>query len=244
MAARGRPSSLKFVRKFGGPSPKGQGRMANESTKSVMDGLLGHLPPWPRKALNNSVIGMEQAYRQRKGLPLLTDADIEALKAGQPMPWESGDGASADSLPTPAPATSAAEPPSSVPLVTTSAPAAGISEEVAKWVATGKKWSKSTIAAEQSRRGRKGLPALNDAEIAALLGEAVAPAAPASIGSGCSDGWANSHCPSARSGQNRDGFGGRRCGPQRRIHKLCGNARSRYVKSRSSRRSGIRRPRK
>jgi len=193
VVARGRPLSLKFVRHVRGPSPNGQGRMANESTKSVMDGLLGHLPPWPRKALNNSVIGMEQAYRQRKGLPLLTDADIEALKAGQPMPWESGNGASADSPPTPAPAVTAAAPASSVPAptataaalappapaVTTTAPTIGISEEVAKWVAAGKKWSKSTIAAEQSRRGRKGLPALNDAEIAALLEEAVAPAAPA-----------------------------------------------------------------
>ena len=45
--------------------------MADESAKG---GVLGHLPPWPRKALNNSVIGMEQAYRGRKGLPLLNDA--------------------------------------------------------------------------------------------------------------------------------------------------------------------------
>ncbi len=60
--------------------------MADESKT----GILGHLPPLPRPALNNSVIGMEQAYRQRKGLTLLTDADIEALKAGQPMPWEVG----------------------------------------------------------------------------------------------------------------------------------------------------------
>ena len=57
--------------------------MADESKT----GILGHLPPLPRPALNNSVIGMEQAYRQRKGLPLLSDADIEALKAGQPMSW-------------------------------------------------------------------------------------------------------------------------------------------------------------
>ena len=47
--------------------------MADESKT----GILGHLPPLPRPALNNSVIGMEQAYRQRKGLQLLTDADIE-----------------------------------------------------------------------------------------------------------------------------------------------------------------------
>jgi cytochrome b6-f complex iron-sulfur subunit len=137
-------------------------------------GILGHLPPLPRPALNNSVIAMEQAYRKRKGLPLLSDADIEALKAGQPMAWETGDGASGAAPTTtqasPAPATAAAPPP---------APAANISEEVAKWVAEGKKWSKSAIAAEQARRGRKGLPALNDAEVAALLGEPVAASAQA-----------------------------------------------------------------
>jgi cytochrome b6-f complex iron-sulfur subunit len=43
-------------------------------------------------------------------------------------------------------------------------------------VAAGKKWSKSGIAAEQARRNRNNLPALNDAEVAALLGEPVAPA--------------------------------------------------------------------
>ena len=140
--------------------------MADESKS----GILGRLPPLPREPLNNSVIGMEQAYRQRKGLPLLTDADIEALKAGQPMPWEEG-GAGMSAAPAitpaapvvPAPTTAAAAPPA--------ASAGGISEEVAKWVAQGNKWSKSTIAAEQARRGRKGLPTLNPAEVTALLGE-------------------------------------------------------------------------
>src|SRR5213594_2407089 len=141
-------------------------------------GILGHLPPLPRAALNNSVIGMEQAYRKRKGLPLLTDADIEALKAGEPMPWERGDGeptsapaAASEAASSPAPAAVAAAPP---PAAT-----AAIREDVAKWVAEGKKWSKSTIAAEQARRGRKGLPALNAAEVAALLGEPAAAEAPA-----------------------------------------------------------------
>jgi len=150
--------------------------MADESAK----GVLGHLPPWPRQALNNSVIGMEQAYRQRKGLPALSDADIEALKAGQPMSWESGDGASA-------PVAAAPAPPVAAPAATPApvAATATLSEDVAKWVAEGRKWSKSTIAAEQARRGRKGLPALNNVEIAALLGEPVeaaalsAPAVPA-----------------------------------------------------------------
>src|SRR6266550_1079781 len=147
--------------------------MADESK-----GVLGHLPPLPRKALNNSVIGMEQAYRQRKGLPLLTDADIEALKAGEPMPWEGGDGeptsapaAASEAASSPAPAAVAAAPP---PAAT-----AAIREDVAKWVAEGKKWSKSTIAAEQARRGRKGLPALTDAEVTALLGEPAPQAAAA-----------------------------------------------------------------
>src|SRR6202158_1415560 len=141
--------------------------------------ILGHLPPLPRPALNNSVIGMEQAYRQRKGLQLLTDADIEALKAGQPMPWEVG---GAEPPAASAPAATVASPAASAPAVPAAAPpaAAGtISEEVAKWVAQGNKWSKSTIAAEQARRARKGLPALNNAEMSALLGEPVEASAPA-----------------------------------------------------------------
>ncbi|MGB9204008.1 MAG: Rieske 2Fe-2S domain-containing protein, partial [Terriglobales bacterium] len=148
-------------------------------------GVLGHLPPLPRRALSNSFIAMEQASRKREGLPLLTDADIEALKAGQPMSWENGDAASAPvtavSPPTPAPATTAAVPAAPAPAAAgaMTAPSAAISEEVAKWVAAGKKWSKSAIAAEQAGRSRKGLPALNDAEVAALLGEPAAPAAAA-----------------------------------------------------------------
>jgi cytochrome b6-f complex iron-sulfur subunit len=148
----------------------------------MADGILGHLPPWPRQALNNSVIGMEQAYRQRKGLPLLIDADIEALKAGQPMSWESGGGAAPSAASPAPPATPAAASPVTASPV--AAPAAGggaISEEVAKWIVAGNKWSKSTIAAEQARRGRKGLPALNDAEMSALLGEPVVSAAPAAV---------------------------------------------------------------
>src|SRR5438477_664387 len=149
--------------------------MADESK-----GVLGHLPPLPRKALNNSVIGMEQAYRQRKGLPLLSDTDIEALKAGEPMPWERGDGGSstATTVATSVPAAPAESAPPAA--ASASAPASGvISEEVAKWVAEGKKWSKSAIAAEQARRGRKGLPALTDAEVTALLGEPAPQAAAA-----------------------------------------------------------------
>jgi cytochrome b6-f complex iron-sulfur subunit len=154
--------------------------MADESK-----GILGHLPPWPRAALNNSVIAMEQAYRKRKNLPLISDADVEALKAGQPMSWESGDG-----VPAPAPVAAA---PAETTVATSAAPATAapvaapppaasgdISPDVAKWVAEGKKWSKSAIAAEQARRKRKAVPALNDAEVVALLGEPLeAPAAPA-----------------------------------------------------------------
>ena len=146
--------------------------MADESKT----GILGHLPPLPRPALNNSVIGMEQAYRQRKGLQLLTDADIEALKAGQPMPWEVGGAAPPAAS---APAATVASPAVSAPAASPAAAAGTISDEVAKWVAQGNKWSKSTIAAEQARRGRKGLPPLNNAEMSALLGEPVEASAPA-----------------------------------------------------------------
>src|SRR6202051_2258123 len=91
--------------------------MADESPKSVANGVLGHLPPWPRPALNNSVIGMEQAYRQRKNLPLLTDEDIAALKAGEQRRGEWGEPAAPPASPAPvAPAASA--PPPAQPAVT------------------------------------------------------------------------------------------------------------------------------
>jgi cytochrome b6-f complex iron-sulfur subunit len=89
-------------------------------------------------------------------LPALNDVEIAAL-LGEPVA----------AAPAPAAASNPAPAVASGP----------ISEDVAKWVAEGRKWSKSTIAAEQARRGRKGLPTLNDSEIAALLGEPAAPAA-------------------------------------------------------------------
>jgi cytochrome b6-f complex iron-sulfur subunit len=154
--------------------------MADESSKSAAPGVLGHLPPWPRPALNNSIIGMEQAYRQRKGLPLLSDADMEALKAGQPMSWEQGGaGPAAGPVSASPPAVAAATPAAATPATTapSSVASTAIRPEVAQWVAEGRKWSKSAIAAEQARRSRKGLPALNEAEVTALLGEPATPAA-------------------------------------------------------------------
>src|SRR5438445_2494526 len=93
--------------------------MADDPSKTAAKGFLGRLPPLPRPALNNSVIGMEQAYRQRKGLPLLTDADIEALKVGQPMPWEVG-----GALPSSAPASVPAAAPPAPAAPSATAPAA------------------------------------------------------------------------------------------------------------------------
>ncbi len=92
-------------------------------------------------------------------------------------------------LQSPAPAPTA--PVAAAPPPSAAAPppaSTALSPDVAKWVAEGKKWSKSAIAAEQARRGRKGLPALTDAEVTALLGEpaaaaptAAAPAAKAPV---------------------------------------------------------------
>ena len=136
-------------------------------------GVRGRLPAWPRQALNSSVIAAEQAYRKRSSLPLLTDADIEALKAGQPMWWEQEGGTPpAAAAPAAPAAVVAAAPPPAAP-----AAALVVSEEVQKIVAQGKKWSKSSIAAEQAKRKRNNAPALNDAEVAALLGEPYVPSA-------------------------------------------------------------------
>jgi cytochrome b6-f complex iron-sulfur subunit len=159
--------------------------MADEQSKA--GSILGHLPPLPRKPLNNSVIAMEQAYRQRKGLPALTDAEVEALKAGVPMPWEAGGaGASVAPASSTAAATQAATPAASTAVAVAEPPSgnsAGMTETVKALLASYPKWNKSTVAAEQARRKRKGLPLLTDAEVAALTGEAPAaapaPAAPA-----------------------------------------------------------------
>ena len=115
---------------------------------------------------SKSTIAAEQARRGRKGLPALNNAEMSAL-LGEPV--EASAPAAA------APAAPAAAAPAAPAAKAASGP---ISAEVAKWVAEGKKWSKSTIAAEQARRGRKSLPALTDAEVFALLGEP-APEAPA-----------------------------------------------------------------
>ncbi|MBZ5599953.1 MAG: Rieske 2Fe-2S domain-containing protein [Acidobacteriia bacterium] len=97
------------------------------------------------------------------------------------MSWESGDGSTAAAAPapsaTPAPAPPAAAAPAAPAAAVVSASSANISPEVQKIVAAGKKWSKSSIAAEQARRKRNNLPPLNDAEVTALLGEPAAPAA-------------------------------------------------------------------
>jgi cytochrome b6-f complex iron-sulfur subunit len=163
--------------------------MADEY-QTAASGVRGRLPALPRKALNPSVIAAEQAYRKRSGLPLLTDDDIDALKAGEPMPWERvAAGGTVPVIPAAAatpgngnpPAVSAPAPPAAAGPV--AAASAAIGPEVAKMVAAGKKWSKSSIAAEQARRKRNNLPTLNDAEVTALLGEpaaaAPAPATPA-----------------------------------------------------------------
>src|SRR5438874_13784313 len=109
--------------------------MADEPKTQV----LGRLPKWPRAALNSSVIAAEQAYRKRSGLPLLSDADVEALKTGVQMSWESGNGSSAGAAAAaPAPAAApieASAQPAAAPPGLASAPAGGsISAEVAGWV--------------------------------------------------------------------------------------------------------------
>jgi cytochrome b6-f complex iron-sulfur subunit len=145
--------------------------MADES--NAAKGVRGRLTLWPRNALNPSVIAAEQAYRKRSGLPLLTDPDIEALKAGQPLWWETEGG-------TPPPdavvaATNDIAAPVAPAAPVAAAPAAPesttISDEVKAMVAAGKKWSRSSIAAENARRKRNNLPRLNDAEASLLIGE-------------------------------------------------------------------------
>ena len=151
--------------------------MADEQSKAG-GGVLGHLPPLPRKPLNNSVIAMEQAYRNRKGLPALTEAEMEALRAGVPMPWEAGGAAEASAPAAAASASAAQTTPATAAVAVAEAPTGdGMTETVKALLASYPKWNKSTVAAEQARRKRKGLALLTDAEVAALTSEAPAPAA-------------------------------------------------------------------
>jgi len=149
--------------------------MADQQSNTAA-GALGRLGPPPRKALGSSAIAAEQAYRQRSGLPLLTEEDITALKAGEPMPWERGEGAPAVSAP---PVAAAPAAPTAAAAPAAAAPAGAVSAEVAAMMAGGRKWSRSSIAAEQARRNRTNLAPLTDAEVTALLGEAAPSAAPA-----------------------------------------------------------------
>jgi len=162
--------------------------MADQQSNTAA-GVVGRLGPPPRKALGSSAIAAEQAYRKRSGLPELTEEDIAALKAGEPMPWERGEDAPAPAASAPAPPAASAPPAAAPAAPAAPASAAGISAEVAAMVAAGRKWSRSSIAAEQARRKRTNLAPLTDAEVAALLGEtapagapaAAAPAVPAAV---------------------------------------------------------------
>jgi cytochrome b6-f complex iron-sulfur subunit len=103
------------------------------------------------------------------------------------MSWETGNGGQAAGPAATAPvaaapvAPAAATPVAAAPVTAAPASSGGgnISPEVAAIVAKGKKWSKSSVAAENARRKRNSLPALTDAEITGLLGEPAEAGAPA-----------------------------------------------------------------
>lgn len=144
-------------------------------------GVLGGLPPLPRKPLNPSVLAAEQAYRRRKGMPLLSDADLEDLKAGNPLWWEAGGAgvSPASAAPVPAaPAAAGADQDATTiiaPLrAAAPAPAAGAAAQPMSNTQGGlpnlprKALNNSVISAEQAYRKRKGVALLSDAEIECL----------------------------------------------------------------------------
>ncbi len=65
-------------------------------------------------------------------------------------------------------------------------------------MAGGRKWSRSSLAAEQARRKRTNLAPLTDAEVAALLGEAAPAAAPAAPAAPAAAPAARPAAPAAR----------------------------------------------
>lgn len=146
--------------------------------QTVVTGVQGGLPNLPRKALNNSVIAAEQAYRKRKSLPALTPEEIYCLKQGIPMPWEPGGttpdpsavaaevgGDIAPAAAAPAAATvgvatpTAANPTASLPMSNIQG---GLPNPPRKAL------NNSVISAEQAYRKKKDKAPLNDAEIYCL----------------------------------------------------------------------------
>ena len=137
-----------------------------ETTETVT-GVLGGLPPLPRKPLNNSVIAAEQAYRKRKGLPLISEADMEALRQGQPMSWEPGGSGVVAAPATPAqPATAA--PAAAAPVAAAAASVAMSNVQGGLPNLPRKALNNSVISAEQAYRKKKGIAALSDPEIECL----------------------------------------------------------------------------
>jgi cytochrome b6-f complex iron-sulfur subunit len=129
-------------------------------------GVIGGLPPLPRKPLNPSVIAAEQAYRKKKGFPLLTDVEIECLKAGEPMPWEpGGDPSKAAAAATAEPAAAPAAPAAAAPAAA-SAPMSNVQGGLPNLPR--KALNNSVIASEQVYRKKKGIPPLSDVEIECL----------------------------------------------------------------------------
>jgi cytochrome b6-f complex iron-sulfur subunit len=136
-------------------------------TTETATGVLGGLPPLPRKPLNNSVIAAEQAYRRKKGLPEISEADMEALRQGQPMSWEPG-GSGIVAAPA-----APAQPAAAAPVA--SAPAAVPAASVAMSNVQGglpnlprKALNNSVISAEQAYRKKKGILPLSDVEVECL----------------------------------------------------------------------------
>ncbi len=127
-----------------------------------MSNVQGGLPNLPRKALNNSVISAEQAYRRKKGIPPLNEYEIECLKQGLPMPWEPG--GRIPELPAAAPAAAA-------PAAASAAPAAA-----AKPAAAAPAVPRATVASAAATTGPAtryvGTPAVGTSKAAAAGGVA------------------------------------------------------------------------
>jgi len=134
----------------------------------MSSGVTGGLPPLPRKPLNASVIAAEQAYRKKKGLPLLSDAEIECLKAGEPMPWEpGGDPSKAAAAAPAAPVAATAAPAAAAPAApAASAPMSNVQGGLPNLPR--KALNNSVIASEQVYRKKKGIAPLSDVEIECL----------------------------------------------------------------------------
>jgi cytochrome b6-f complex iron-sulfur subunit len=154
------------------PQPPAQPAAPPSQQAVSGDGMIPAPPTAPDgKPWNSSKLAAENAYRKRKGMPLIDPATVPGLGEAAATP--------AAAAPPAAPQQPTAAAPSA-PAPAAAGPAAGM-VAAPPTAPDGKPWNPSKLAAENAYRKRKGMPLIDAATVpglAAAAAEKAAPAAP------------------------------------------------------------------